>query len=77
LQQKEKRQLNHVRLFTSSGSIKFTVSNDICTRLKQPPAICQGRAVTSFLLEPLEDMAVSTDTGVTLTSFSGCTSFRF
>jgi len=27
--------------------------------------------------EPLEDMAVWTDTGVTLTSFSGCTSFRF
>jgi len=26
--------------------------------------------------EPLEDMAVWTDTGVTLTSFSGCTSFR-
>jgi len=35
------------------------------------------RAVTSFLPEPLEDMAVWTDTGVTLTSFSGCTSFRF
>ena len=35
------------------------------------------RAVISFLPEPLEDMAVWTDTGVTLTSFSGCTSFRF
>ena len=37
----------------------------------------EGRAITSFFPELLEDMAVWTDTGETLTSFSGCTSFRF
>jgi len=34
------------------------VSRGSSTRLGQSPASCQGRAVTSFFPEPLEDMAV-------------------
>jgi len=39
--------------------------------------LLETRRYYTYLPEPLEDMAVWTDTGVTLTSFSGCTSFRF
>jgi len=42
------------------------ISRGSCTRLEQPPASCRRCAVTSFLPEPLEDMAVWTDTDLIL-----------